>query len=127
MIQNDRPLIVGAGPVGLASALFLTRQGRGPRVVEMRDRPAEQSKALAVNPRTLDILEPTGVTRQMLELGLPILGVHCHRRGRIIGGMSFAGIHPRYPFMLGLSQATTERLLAQALERSAHVVATCRT
>jgi 2-polyprenyl-6-methoxyphenol hydroxylase-like FAD-dependent oxidoreductase len=30
--------------------------------------------------------------------------------------MSFAGIHPRYPYMLGLSQATTERLLAQALE-----------
>jgi len=29
--------------------------------------------------------------------------------------MSLAGIHPRYPFVLALSQATTEHLLAQAL------------
>jgi 2-polyprenyl-6-methoxyphenol hydroxylase-like FAD-dependent oxidoreductase len=116
MIQTDRPLIVGAGPVGLASALFLTRQGRVPRVVEMRDRPAEQSKALAVNPRTLDILEPTGVTEWMLERGLRVPGVRFYRRGRDVGGMSFTGIHPRHPYMLALSQATSERLLTRALE-----------
>jgi 2-polyprenyl-6-methoxyphenol hydroxylase-like FAD-dependent oxidoreductase len=110
------PLIVGAGPVGLGAALFLTRQGRVPRVVEMRDEPATESKALAVNPRTLDILEPTGITRQMLELGLPIHGIRFHRRERVMTALSFAGIHPKYPFMLALSQATTERLLARALE-----------
>jgi 2-polyprenyl-6-methoxyphenol hydroxylase-like FAD-dependent oxidoreductase len=111
----EQPLIVGAGPVGLGAALFLARQGRAPRVVELRDQPATQSKALAVNPRTLDILEPTGVTGRMLERGLPIREVHFYRRGRVVGGMSLAGIHRRYPFMLGLSQATTERLLAEAL------------
>jgi len=116
MNQTDRPMIVGAGPVGLGAALFLARQGRAPRVVEMRDRPAPQSKALAVNPRTLDILGPTGVTRRMLELGLPIHEVRFYRRGRAVGGMSLAGIHPRYPYMLALSQAATERLLARALE-----------
>jgi 2-polyprenyl-6-methoxyphenol hydroxylase-like FAD-dependent oxidoreductase len=116
MTQTEQPLIVGAGPVGLGAALFLAQQGQIPRVVEMRDQPAEQSKALAVNPRTLDILEPTGVTRRMLELGLPIDEVHFYRRGRVVGGMSLAGIHLRHPYMLALSQATTERLLAQALE-----------
>ncbi len=116
MVRADQAMIVGAGPVGLGAALFLARQGQVPRVVEMRDRPAQQSKALAVNPRTLDLLEPTGVTRQMLELGLPIHEVRFYRRGRVVGGMSLAGIHPRYPYMLGLSQAVTERLLAQALE-----------
>jgi len=35
---------------------------------------------LAVNPRTLEILEPTGVTRQMLERGVPIRGVCFHRQ-----------------------------------------------
>jgi 2-polyprenyl-6-methoxyphenol hydroxylase-like FAD-dependent oxidoreductase len=116
MSHPDRPLVVGAGPVGLGAALFLTRQGRVPRVVEMRDDPTRQSQALAINPRTLDILKPTGLTQQMLELGLPIRGVRFYQRGRTVAALSFAGIHPDYPFMLALSQATTERLLARALE-----------
>jgi 2-polyprenyl-6-methoxyphenol hydroxylase-like FAD-dependent oxidoreductase len=115
MNDSNRPLIVGAGPVGLGAALFLARQGQATRVVEMRDEPSHQSRALAVNPRTLDILEPTGVTRRMLELGLPVHAVRFYRHGRVVGGFSLDGIHPRYPYMLALSQATTERLLAEAL------------
>ncbi len=116
MSQADRPLIVGAGPVGLGAALFLARHGPAPRIVEMLTEPTTLSKALAVNPRTLDILEPTGVTQRMLEIGMPIHGVQFHRRGRIVAAISLTGLHPRYPFMLALSQATTERLLARALE-----------
>jgi 2-polyprenyl-6-methoxyphenol hydroxylase-like FAD-dependent oxidoreductase len=113
---------VGAGPVGLGAALFLARQGCATRLVELLDAPAPQSKALAVNPRTLSLLEPTGVTKQMLELGAPIHGLQFHRSGRVAAVLSFAGIHPRYPFMLALSQATTERLLARALEEAGGVV-----
>jgi 2-polyprenyl-6-methoxyphenol hydroxylase-like FAD-dependent oxidoreductase len=116
MSHQGQPVIVGAGPVGLGAALFLARQGQVARVVEMRDEPSQQSRALAVNPRTLDILEPTGVTSRMLERGSPIHGVRFHRRGRIIAQLSFAGMHPRYPFMLALSQATSEQLLTEALE-----------
>jgi 2-polyprenyl-6-methoxyphenol hydroxylase-like FAD-dependent oxidoreductase len=82
----------------------------------MRDQPSQQSRALAVNPRTLDTLEPTGVTSRMLERGSRIHGVHFYRHGRIIAALAFGGMHPRYPFMLALSQATSERLLAEALE-----------
>jgi 2-polyprenyl-6-methoxyphenol hydroxylase-like FAD-dependent oxidoreductase len=114
--QPNQPLIIGAGPVGLGAALFLARQGLIARVVDMRDEASRQSKALAVNPRTLDILEPTGLTRQMLALGLPIHGVRFYRRKRVVASISFASIHPKYPFMLALSQAVTERLLAQAFE-----------
>jgi 2-polyprenyl-6-methoxyphenol hydroxylase-like FAD-dependent oxidoreductase len=116
MSSSDRPIIIGAGPVGLGAALFLARRGCSTRIFEKREEPASQSKALAVNPRTLSILEPTGVTRRMLELGLPIHGAQFHRSGRVVATLSFSGIHPKYPFMLALSQAITERLLAQALE-----------
>ncbi len=116
MDAHDQPLIVGAGPVGLSAALFLTGHGLVPRVVEQRREPSRHSKALAVNPRTLEILKPTGLTRLMLERGLPIRGVRFYRRGRPLAGFSLDGIHPDYPFMLALSQAATERLLASALE-----------
>jgi 2-polyprenyl-6-methoxyphenol hydroxylase-like FAD-dependent oxidoreductase len=96
MSQPNRPLIVGARPVGLGAALFLARHGQVPRVVEMRDEPSQQSKALAVNPRTLDILEPTGITRRMLELGLPVYGVRFYRQGRVAASIPLAGIHPKY-------------------------------
>jgi 2-polyprenyl-6-methoxyphenol hydroxylase-like FAD-dependent oxidoreductase len=122
MNHQDQPVIVGAGPVGLGAALFLAQQGRLARVVEMRDEPSQQSRALAVNPRTLDILEPTGVTSRMLERGSRIHGVRFYRHGRIIARLSFAGMHPRYPFMLALSQATSERLLTEALEAAGGVV-----
>jgi 2-polyprenyl-6-methoxyphenol hydroxylase-like FAD-dependent oxidoreductase len=114
-MHNHLAMIVGAGPVGLGAALFLTRQGQAVRVVEMREEPAPYARALAVNPRTLEILEPTGVTALMLERGLPIRGVQFSRGSRRVASISLDSLHPRYPFMLALSQATTERLLAEAL------------
>ena len=111
----DQPLIVGAGPVGLGAALFLARQGQKSRLIEMRAEATTQSKALAVNPRTLTILEPTGITEKMLAMGSPIRGMQFHRGGRVVVNLSLGDVHPKYPFMLALSQATTERLLAEAL------------
>ena len=118
MNSRDVPLIVGAGPVGLAAALFLARQGSSVRIVEMLGEPSRLSRAVAVNPRTLEILEPTGITRQMLELGLPIHGIRFHWQEKNFATISLAGIHAKYPFMLALSQASTERLLTRALERA---------
>jgi 2-polyprenyl-6-methoxyphenol hydroxylase-like FAD-dependent oxidoreductase len=111
----DKPLIVGAGPVGLGAGLFLARQGIESRIVEMRPEQSTQSRALAVNPRTLSILEPTGVTAKMLEMGLPIIGMQFHRQGKIVAQMPLNDVHPKFPFMLALSQATTERLLEKSL------------
>jgi 2-polyprenyl-6-methoxyphenol hydroxylase-like FAD-dependent oxidoreductase len=84
----------------------------------MRDEPSRQSKALAVNPRTLEILEPTGVTRRMLELGSPIHGLRIHRREGLVADLPLVDIHPTYPFMLALSQASSERLLADAFDEA---------
>jgi 2-polyprenyl-6-methoxyphenol hydroxylase-like FAD-dependent oxidoreductase len=86
------------------------------RVVEKRPAPARQSKALAVNPRTLEILEETGITEQMLARGLRVRGALLYRGEKTVAAVEFDGLHPKYPFMLALSQATSERLLAAALE-----------
>ena len=116
--MDQPPMIVGAGPVGLAAAVLLARRGRGVRVIESRDAPSRESRALAVNPRTLELLEVSGLTGRILEHGLRIRGADFHRHGRVLASFSFAGIHPRYPFMVALSQASVERLLERALESS---------
>jgi 2-polyprenyl-6-methoxyphenol hydroxylase-like FAD-dependent oxidoreductase len=111
----NQPLIVGAGPVGLGAALFLARHGIKARVVDKCTEPNVQSRALAVNPRTLDFLEPTGITQKMLAMGKPIRGMQFHRDGRVVAQVVLDGMKTKYPYMLGLSQGTTERLLAEAL------------
>lgn len=111
---QSAPLIAGAGPTGLAAALFLARQGLFARIVDPRPEPSHRSKALAVNPRTLDLLEPTGATARMLALGMPLHGLTLHDDAGVLRTVSFARVHPRYPFMLALSQAATESLLEEA-------------
>src|SRR4051794_6942292 len=117
--MNPRtPLIAGAGPVGLSAALFLRHTGLPVRIVERADERTLQSRALAVSPRTLELLEETGVTARMLALGRPIRGARLCQGKEVLAEFSFEGIHERYPFMLALSQSTTERLLEEALQHA---------
>lgn len=102
---TELPLIVGAGPVGLAAAVFLAQRGERARIVEMRAHATDESKALAVNPRTLELLAPTGVTERMLALGLPITEAWLHVAGRLVEKLSFADVHALYPFMLAFAQS----------------------
>ena len=60
MTARTEILIIGAGPVGLMAVVELTRRGFSPRIIEKDSGPHVESRALAINPRSLDILEPSG-------------------------------------------------------------------
>ncbi|MBE7220537.1 MAG: FAD-dependent monooxygenase [Caulobacteraceae bacterium] len=107
-------LIVGAGPTGLAAALFLTRAGVACRVVDKLDKPTSWSKALAVNPRTLELLEPTGVTARVLAEGRPVETFELTRGGRTLAAMDLRELGAKHP-MTALPQSRSEELLADAL------------
>jgi 2-polyprenyl-6-methoxyphenol hydroxylase-like FAD-dependent oxidoreductase len=51
-------LVVGAGPTGLALAAQLAAFGATVRVVDGRAVPGRESRALVVQPRTLEVLRP---------------------------------------------------------------------
>ena len=53
----------------------------------------------------------------MLALGKPVGGAHIWHNKKVIGEISFDGLHHKYPFMLALSQAVTSRLLEMRLNR----------
>ena len=115
--MSAQPLIVGAGPVGLAAALFLARDGVFARIIDSAPGPSANSKALAVNPRTLEILEPSGITEQMLAIGKPMRGGRFSRGQHVLGGFKLEDLPHKYRFMLALSQSVTVRLLESALSR----------
>lgn len=109
------PLIVGAGPTGLAAALFLRERGIPARIIDAKAAPSIHSKALGVNARTLDLLESTGVTDTMLDQGQIMRSLNLWRPDRKLATLTLGGIDHPYPFMVILSQAESERLLTEAL------------
>jgi 2-polyprenyl-6-methoxyphenol hydroxylase-like FAD-dependent oxidoreductase len=102
----------------MSAALFLTQAGIRTRIIDVKEAPSHHSKALAVNPRTLEILERSGVTEAMLANGLRIRGGRFWKHGKPAAEVLFETLPHTYPFMLALSQAASERLLEQALQQA---------
>lgn len=107
-------LIAGAGPTGLAAALFLALRGIRCRVIDQADRPAETSRALVVNPRSLELLEPSGVAVAVLAEARPLQGVRFYTGWDNLAAMDLAQVVGSRPMSV-LPQARTEALLARAL------------
>ena len=59
-------LIVGAGPTGLALAAQLSAYGVGFRLVDAQLDRVHESRALTIQPRTLEVLAPFGVADQLV-------------------------------------------------------------
>ncbi|UGB39217.1 FAD-dependent oxidoreductase [Frateuria soli] len=108
-------LIAGAGPTGLAAALLLARRGIPVRIVDKSTAPSGHSKALAVNPRTQELLEDTGVTARMLATGWDVCGLSLHRQGHEDVAVPTSPLLETGRSLLSLSQSRTESMLADAL------------
>ncbi|CAN5275765.1 NAD(P)/FAD-dependent oxidoreductase [soil metagenome] len=107
-------LIAGAGPTGLAAALFLADLGVASRIVDAAPEPSPTSKALAVNPRSLEFLEPGGVTGRVLAEARPVRSMQLRDTGRVIATIPVERLASRFP-MVVIPQARTEALLTEAL------------
>ncbi|MCW5731379.1 MAG: FAD-dependent monooxygenase [Alphaproteobacteria bacterium] len=111
----EQALIIGAGPVGLTMALELARRGIPPRIVDRADGPPRESRAIGVNPRSLDILDPAGVTDLILAEGQRIDRARLMHRGRTVGCIEFGRLDHRFPFMTALAQRRTQQILEARL------------
>ena len=65
-------LIVGAGPVGLITALVLAQQGIASRVIEAEPGLTLDLRAGTFHPPTLEMLDGIGVAAEMRALGIAV-------------------------------------------------------
>ena len=108
-------MIVGAGPTGLAAALFLSRRGVPVRIIDAATEPTTTSKALLVNPRSLELLREYGVAARIIAEGYEVMGMTMHRGGREVVSIDLQReLKSQLP--VGLAQARTEALLTEALQ-----------
>ncbi|HKS99567.1 MAG TPA: FAD-dependent monooxygenase [Rugosimonospora sp.] len=129
-------LVVGAGPTGLALARQLQVYGARVRVIDQLADRVHESRALAIQPRTLEVLAPLGVTGELVAAGNPAVQLRLHA-GRAVVPVALTDIgavDTAYPYLLFLSQAQTEHILGAGVpvEREVRLVtldpggATCR-
>lgn len=112
-------LVAGGGPVGLCLALLLARSGLSVLVVEAEGDIAEELRASTFHPPTLDMLEPLGVTAELLTQGLicPQWQVRLHPSGeRAVFDLSVLADDTRHPFRLQCEQWKLSRALRRRLE-----------
>lgn len=110
----SQPLIVGAGPTGLAAALFLAEHGVAARLIDRAEEASRTSRALAVNPRSLELLRSSGVAAAIQAEGRAIEGVCFYEDWKPLATLQFDNLPSRYA-MTVLPQARIEALLAEAL------------
>ena len=107
-------LVVGGGPVGLWVACELALAKVNVTVLERRADSVTQSRALAIQGRTLEVFALRGLADRFLSRGRPIPKGHF---GGLGTALDFSVFDTRFPFTLLLPQATTEALLEErALE-----------
>ena len=71
-------LIIGAGPVGTALAIDLTRRGVRVQVIDKADHGFDGSRAKGIQPRSLEVLDDLGALDDVLAGGslYPLMGIH---------------------------------------------------
>jgi 2-polyprenyl-6-methoxyphenol hydroxylase-like FAD-dependent oxidoreductase len=110
MEMNTDVIVVGAGPVGLMLACELRLAGLDVVLLERRDEPVSDSRALNMHARTVETLGLRGLAPHFLERGRPFgVGHYAALDTRL----DFSALDSSYPFQLVIPQSLTEQLLEQ--------------
>jgi len=113
-------LIIGAGPSGLMMAAQLLRYGIQPVIIDSRQGPTNQSKALAVQARSLEIYRQLGIIDTVISGGKAAKGLNFHFDGRELATFTIDNIAQNFtpfPFIHIYQQSKNERALLSYLTR----------
>lgn len=114
----ENVLIAGAGPTGLALALWLTKQGVNVRIIDKSSGPGETSRAMIVQARTLELYRQLGLAETVVSAGHQNPSMNMWARGKhrvkIVFKDAGADMTP-YPFVTVYPQDQHERLLVGKL------------
>jgi 2-polyprenyl-6-methoxyphenol hydroxylase-like FAD-dependent oxidoreductase len=119
--SQDGVLVVGAGPVGLTMACELRRHGANCRIIdaEAGPTPPEQSRAIGMHARTLEVFDAMGIAAPLVDRGRRVRALNAYQGGRHFArlDLDFSGLDTLFPFVLSLSQGETEQVLVDHLSR----------
>jgi 2-polyprenyl-6-methoxyphenol hydroxylase-like FAD-dependent oxidoreductase len=110
-------LVVGAGPVGLVTALFLQQYGVRAEIVDMHQRTTQHSYALAIHPRTLRVLDEAGLSEGLIDAGRKLTKVAFYEGRERRAEIDYSALASKHPYLLVVRQSLLERAAEDALHR----------
>ena len=113
-------LIVGGGPTGTSLALELAAQGVSFRVIDKEAVRSDKSRALATQPRSLEILNRHGIGHDIVDYGQYVRGIqlHVHQKPVTVVDLDDLGAEgTQFPLPLMLPQNNLEAVLDSCLAR----------
>jgi 2-polyprenyl-6-methoxyphenol hydroxylase-like FAD-dependent oxidoreductase len=121
-MPDAKVLIVGAGPVGLTTAIELARRAVPFRIVDkVLARPLPESRATGHHARTFEHWQRyanKSIVNEIFDQGFQLNAISAYADGRRLGraSMDILRQETNWPFLTMFPQAETERLLIEHLE-----------
>ncbi|KAL2017112.1 hypothetical protein VTK56DRAFT_2584 [Thermocarpiscus australiensis] len=113
-------LIVGAGPVGAALALELALHHVSIRIIDKAPVRNDKSRALVVQPRTLELLNRHGAGDRLVRRGRTLRGASLYFNTKLAVKIDLDDLgttDTEFPLPLTISQAETEAFLDECLSK----------
>jgi 2-polyprenyl-6-methoxyphenol hydroxylase-like FAD-dependent oxidoreductase len=122
MMPEVKVLIVGAGPVGLTTAIELARRDIPFRIIDkVLARPLPESRATGHHARTFEHWQRyanKSIANEIFDQGFQLNAISAYGNGHRLGraSMDILRQETNWPFLTMFPQAETERLLIEHLE-----------
>lgn len=116
--ERTEVLVVGAGPVGLLTAILLAEAGIEVRIIDREERTAARSYACALHPRTLRLLDRMGLAAPLIERGRRLDMIAFYDGATRQAELKLSGLGGPFPFMVVLPQNVFEDVLEQRLRKA---------
>jgi 2-polyprenyl-6-methoxyphenol hydroxylase-like FAD-dependent oxidoreductase len=112
-------LIIGAGPTGLMAACQLKRFGIDCLILDKKEGPTHESRALVVHARSLEIYEQMGIATAAVQEGEPVKKLQFIVHDKAVQQVPLGDIGQglsQFPYLLILEQSKNEHLLYDYLK-----------
>ncbi|KAL9555392.1 hypothetical protein MBANPS3_002391 [Mucor bainieri] len=107
-------LVSGAGPTGLFFAYQMAQRGHSVFIVDPKPGPTDQSRAILITSRTMEILESKGIAADILREAFVFCGMRMFRNGSQVAQVEACGDTP-FSHVTVLMQGKTEDVIANRL------------
>jgi 2-polyprenyl-6-methoxyphenol hydroxylase-like FAD-dependent oxidoreductase len=121
--EKTSVLVSGAGPTGLMAACQLARYGIPFRIIDKSADHTNQSRALVLHARSLEVFKQMGLADKALALGEICEGASWVFNGKEVASIKVFGENlTEFPYILCLEQSKTEELLIDYLSERGYSV-----
>ncbi len=108
-------LVIGAGPVGLYSALLLAEAGVQVTIIDREERTTARSYACALHPTTLALLQRLNLADEILKRGRRIDRLAFYDEKGPRARVELSALGGSFPFLVIVPQSELEKLLEERL------------